>query len=164
MEQSESGKSGNQWLTRLLDLMGYPTPVTVIEEPVPNCSLVIDQTSLRPHQIQALIGADGVTIDAIQHLANACLNAHLPLESSHCFYLVELNDYRKERQAVLLGIAEAAIAHVTSTQQDYEIKGLSAAERRQVHMFFEDYPELETFSQGKEPHRYLIVRKKIPVA
>ncbi len=162
MEQSETGK---KWLTDLLALMGYPADVAIVEAAIessrPGCSLVIDQTNLRPHHIQALIGADGMTIDAIQHLANASLNAHLSLEATHFFYLIELNDYRKERQTVLLQIAETAIAHVKNQQQDYEIKGLSAAERRQVHMFFEDYPEIETFSQGKEPHRYLIVRLKL---
>jgi spoIIIJ-associated protein len=160
MEQAETGR---QWLVQLLDLMGYPAGVEISDtqsSPRQSTSLTIDRANLRPHHIQALIGTDGVTIDAIQHLANACLNAHLPLEAAH-FYLIELNDYRKERLVVLQDIAETAIAHVKSKQQDYEIKGLSAAERRQLHMFFEDYPEIETFSQGKEPNRSLMVHLRL---
>jgi spoIIIJ-associated protein len=165
MEQSELGQ---KWLTQLLETLGYPSMVYIADEennPRCGCSLVIDHANLRPHQIQALIGTDGVAIDAMQHLANACLNAHLnsvqpnPSGASESFfYVVELNGYRKERQAVLEKIAQEAIAYVTENQKDYEIKNLNAAERRQIHVFFEDYPHLETFSEGKEPHRHLVVR------
>jgi spoIIIJ-associated protein len=158
MEQSELGK---KWLTQLLEMLGYPAVVN-IEDEVNNhrsgCSLVIDHVSLRPHQIQALIGTDGVTIDAIQHLANACLNSHLTAAESSFFYIVELNGYRQERQVALEIIAKEAIAYVTENDKNYEIKNLSAAERRLVHVFFEDYPQIETFSEGKDPNRYLVVR------
>ncbi|NEQ25399.1 MAG: RNA-binding protein, partial [Microcoleus sp. SIO2G3] len=36
---------------------------------------------------------------------------------------------------------------------------LSAAERRQVHTLFQSYEDLETFSQGTEPDRRLVVRR-----
>ncbi len=172
MEQSELGQ---KWLIQLLETLGYPANVRLTDEvinPRRGCSLVIDHTNLRPHQIQALIGTDGVNIDAIQHMVNTCLNPFLnsspnlllnpsvnpSVPTEPYFYAVELNGYRQERQAVLEKIAQEAIAHVNETQTDYEIKNLTAAERRQVHMFFEDYPDLETFSEGKEPHRHLVVR------
>jgi spoIIIJ-associated protein len=159
MEQSEIGR---KWLTQLLEILAYPTVVN-IEDEVNNhnrsgCSLVIDRGNLRPHQIQALIGTDGVTIDAIQHLANTCLNSHLTATESSFFYIVELNGYRQERQVTLEAIAKDAIAYVTENDKNYEIKNLSAAERRLVHIFFEDYPQIETFSEGKDPNRYLVVR------
>ncbi|AFY74381.1 putative RNA-binding protein [Synechococcus sp. PCC 7502] len=166
-EQSELGK---KWLIQLLEILGYVCDVDITDEvndPRRGCTLVIDHKHLLPDQVQALIGIDavsgiktGVTLDAIQHLANTALNAHLTPDANGFFYVVELNGYRKERQAVLTKIAEEAIAYVTENQNDYPIKNLSAAERRQVHMFFEDYPHIETFSEGKEPHRYLVVRLK----
>jgi spoIIIJ-associated protein len=169
MEQSELGQ---KWLTQLLETLGYPAVVLITDEvknPRRGCSLTIDHTNLRPHQIQSLIGTDGVNIDAIQHMVNTCLNPYLSSSKNSSvnpsstafepfFYVVELNGYRQERQAILENIAKGAIAHVTETQTDYEIKNLTPGERRQVHMFFEDYPHLETFSEGKEPHRHLVVR------
>jgi spoIIIJ-associated protein len=162
MEQSELGRD---WLSKLLDTLGYPCTVNIADEvsnPRCGCSLVIDRDRLRPHQIQALIGTDGVNIDAMQHMVNTCLNTYVGNDGGY-FYVVELNGYRQERQAALEKIATEAIAYVTTNQKDYEIKNLTAAERRQVHVFFEDYPNLETFSEGKEPNRHLVVRlAKLP--
>ncbi len=160
-ELRSQSELGEKWLTQLLEMLGYPAVVNIANEENNSrcgCSLVIDHSNFSPHQIQALTGADGVTIDALQHLANTCLNAHL--SSSGFFYVIELNDYRKERQVALEKIAQEAIAYVTAHQEDYSIKNLSAAERRQIHMFFEDYPHIETFSEGKEPSRFLVVRLK----
>lgn len=166
MEQSELGQ---KWLTQLLETIGYPAVVLLADEvisPRRGCTLEIDRSNLRPHQIQALIGTDGINIDAMQHMVNTCLNPppnlSVPAITEPYFYVVELNGYRQERQALLEKIANEAIAHVNETQADYEIKNLTAAERRQVHMFFEDYPHLETFSEGKEPHRHLVVRHVKP--
>lgn len=163
MSQTETG---TEWLTRLLDLMGYPSSVTSEikatngsdpEESI-NYWLTIDSGKLRPHQIQALVGTDGVNIDAMQYLANIALNLHHARPEDHYFYTIELNGYRAERLVVLQQIAEQAAKLVRETHKECELKDLSAAERRQVHTILKDYPDLETFSQGKEPHRHLIVR------
>ncbi len=162
-------ETASQWLMQLLKLMGYPSSVIAEPNPIINatknateegeiCCLVIDHADLHPHQIQALIGIDGVNIDSIQYLANLTLNAHLASESAHCFYVVELNKYRANRQIELQQIANLASSQVRETQKEYEIENLSAADRRQVHMLLKQHPDLETFSQGKEPNRHLIVR------
>lgn len=162
MQQAEKGI---KWLTDLLELMGCSASVAAeykpsidTDEQGENYWLTIDHSSLRPHQIQALIGTDGVSIDAIQYLANVALNLHAASEETHSFYTIELNDYRSERQAELQRIAESAAEQVRKTAQEFEIKALSAADRRHVHMLLKSQLDLETFSQGKEPHRHLIVR------
>ena len=38
--------------------------------------------------------------------------------------------------------------------------GLSSADRRAVHGLLSEYPDLENFSQGQEPDRFLVVRLK----
>ncbi|MEE3716817.1 R3H domain-containing nucleic acid-binding protein [Tumidithrix elongata RA019] len=162
MSQAEVGV---KWLTHLLELMGYLCTVRAElkansdpEVNTPNYWLEIDHSSLRPHQIQALIGMDGSTLDAMQYLTNTTLNMHLPSEEDHCFYTIELNGYRAKRQVELQQLAEQAADRVRETQQEYAIKNLSSAERRQVHMFLKGFSDIETLSQGKEPHRHLIVR------
>lgn len=160
--------TATKWLIHLLELMGYVTSVTaefVTElntsnpaESGINCWLTIDSTGLLSTQIEVLIGENGVNLDAIQQLANIALNAHLPIADTHCFFTVELDGYRAKRQAELRQIAENAANQVRLTQSQFEIEALTAAERRLVHMFLKEHPDLETFSQGKEPNRHLIVR------
>lgn len=151
----ENLETGRQWLSQILDMLGFSAPIAVAIDDPSQCTLTIDHRHLQPDQIQALIGTDGATIDAIQHLANACLGKGL-------FYQIEINGYRQARQGVLEQIAQAAIAHVRTTKTSYEINNLSAAERRQMHMLFENHTDLESFSEGKEPQRHLVVRPVAP--
>ncbi|WP_414575742.1 protein jag [Anabaena sp. CCY 9402-a] len=158
---------GQQWLKSLLELTGMSSEIRgSVEAPhspeedapaIDSYWLTIDETSLTPEQIHALIGADGSVLDAIQYLANSTLNLNQP-EEEQASYTVELNGYRVKRQAEIQAIAEAAAEQVRSTGQEVEIKSLSSAERRLVHTFFQDMGDLETFSRGKEPHRHLVVR------
>jgi spoIIIJ-associated protein len=153
------------WLKQLLNLMGYSTQVKEIAPPIVdpastdvNVWLEIDRSNLDEQQIQALLGRDGSNLDAMQSLANLYLNLGHEPEGDRHFYTVELNGYRAEQQARLMSLAESAASQVRETHQDYQIKHLSPAERRIVHMLLKECPDLETFSEGVEPHRYLIVR------
>lgn len=162
------GQRGQQWLEQLLQLMGAATGVTAqLQTPAPASSeseepdsywLTIEQNNLRSEQVQALIGAEGNALDAIQYLANAILNLNQP-QDQQAAYTIELNGYRLRRQAEIQAIATSAIEQVRATGQEVEVKSLSSAERRQIHTFMKDFPDLETFSRGKEPHRHLVIRQ-----
>lgn len=151
---------GCQWLERLMSLAGLPAHVDADTSKLlteGSCWLTIDDTSLAPNQIDALIGADGSTLDAIQYLANTTLNLGQP-DDVQTAYTIELAGYRVRRQAELQSLAEQAASHVRQTGEEYEMKALSAAERRQVHTYLKAFEDLETYSRGKEPDRRLVVR------
>lgn len=156
---------GQQWLETLLQLSGVATDVKAELETVQGSDfpevgsywLTINEAGLTPEKIQILIGSEGEVLDAIQYLANAILNLNQTQQQAS--YTVELNGYRVHRQAEIQAMAEQAALTVRSSGQEVELKSLSSAERRQVHTFLKDFTDLETFSQGKEPHRYLVVRQ-----
>jgi spoIIIJ-associated protein len=151
---------GQQWLEEMLRLAGLPASVQVDQsrtEAEGSCWLNIDQASLTPEQTQALIGADGSGLDAIQYLANTILNIG-QAEAAQTAYTVELAGYRVRRQAELQALAEAAAQQVRQTGSEYEMAALSSAERRQVHTYLKaTYSDLVTHSRGKEPDRRLVV-------
>lgn len=151
---------GQQWLQELLHLGDLKVDVKSELHPDyggDSCWLVIDDSQLSSDQITTLLGANGDVIDAMQYLANTILN--LGLESDQqCAYTVELAGYRLRRFKELDAMAETAVAQVRETGQEYELKDLSAAERRQVHTILKEYGDLETFSRGQEPDRRLVVR------
>lgn len=159
---------GQKWLEELLRLT--KTPASVKVEKLATLSLqedesesdgywlIVDETTLTASQIQALIGVDGSVLDAIQYLANTTVNLGQSPENQ-ASYTVELDGYRVRRQAELQAMAEYAVEQVRSTGREFEMKSLSAAERRQVHTFLKDFTDLETYSRGKEPDRRLVVRQ-----
>ncbi len=154
---------GQAWLEEFLRLAGFDLKVRT-EQPLPvhpslanpnSCWLMIDD--LPPEQVQTLIGPEGEVLDAIQYLANAILNLKQS-EGEQGLYTVELAGYRAHRQAELLVLAESAAAQVRESGAAYEMQPLSAAERRLIHTILQESQDLETYSQGEEPNRRLIVR------
>jgi spoIIIJ-associated protein len=55
-------------------------------------------------------------------------------------------------------LAEQAVQQVRETQTEFVIKQLSSADRRYIHQLLEEFPDIETHSQGREPNRHLIVK------
>jgi len=164
---AEPMQRGQQWLKTLLHISGVNADITGgIEttqghdgafKELDNYWLTIDESNLTAEQIRVLIGGDGSVLDAIQYLANSVLNLNQS-EDQQASYTIELNGYRVKRQAEIRALAEAAAQEARATGREVEIKSLSSAERREIHTFFQDFSDLETYSRGKEPHRLLVVR------
>ncbi len=164
---AEPMQRGQQWLKTLLHITGVNAEITSgIEttqgqdgefQELDNYWLTIDESNLTPEQIRILIGTDGSVLDAIQYLANSVLNLNQS-EDQQASYTIELNGYRVKRQAEIRALASSAAEEARATGREVEIKSLSSAERRQIHTFFQDFSDLETYSRGKEPHRLLVVR------
>ncbi len=163
-------KRGEQWLEELLQLSGFSVEIKSNKEentlgekdPLSLNSywLTIEESKLTENQIQNLIGRDGKALDAIQYLANSILNLNQETDEQ-ASYTVELNGYRVTRLAEISGMIEEVIDQVRNTGQEVEVKSLSSAERRQVHTLLKGFEDLESFSQGKEPHRHLVIRPAV---
>jgi spoIIIJ-associated protein len=149
---------GQQWVEELLHLARISGSVSA--EKQTDCYwLTIEPDNLRPEQLEILIGSNGSALDAIQYLANAILNLRQPSDSQAA-YTIELDGYRVRREAQLKAMAEEAVRSVRETGEEFEMKSLSSAERRQVHTFLKEYEDLETYSRGQEPNRRLVVRRR----
>ena len=157
MKESQMQR-GQQWLEELLKLSAIPSKV--VSQQQEDCYwMTIDQSNLTPEQVAILVGPDGNVVDAIQYLCNTVAN--IGNESDEPIpYTVELNGYRIRRQEELRSMAEYAAEQARSTGVEFELKALSSAERRQVHSFLSECEDLETYSQGQEPDRRLVVRRR----
>lgn len=149
---------GQQWIEQLLTLLRIESSVTT-QEQEDSFWLTIDEKNLTSEQIEILTGPNGQVLDAIQYLLNTTLNIAQPTEVQ-ASYTIELNQYRVRREEVLREMVAQAVQTVQETGEASEIKGLSSAERRQVHNLLKDYEELESFSRGQEPDRRLVVHRR----
>lgn len=155
---------GQQWLEKFLELANLSASVRAeMRESFSeaSCWLTIDHTTLDPEEIAALTGEGGSVLDSMQYLANTILNVGAA-EDEQGSFTIELNGYRQQRQEILLKIAQAAADSVRESGEDYEVKSLSSAERRQIHTILQAETDLETFSRGQEPNRHLVVRLAQP--
>lgn len=102
-----------------------------------------------------LIGKHGHTIDAVQYLVNAIV---LRGEEGATPIVVDAQDYRRRREAVLRDTAERAADEALATGGPVELEPMSSAERKIVHLALQEHPGVVTESGGREPNRCVVVR------
>ena len=102
------------------------------------------------------IGRHGQTIDAVQHLAfKAATRDHPP--SSGIRVVVDAAGYRERREQVLHRQAEEAAEDAVRSGRPVALDAMSATERKVVHEHLKDRADVETYSEGNEPDRHLVV-------
>jgi spoIIIJ-associated protein len=155
----DAATAGVTWLTTLLTMQGLSSSVSahqVEDESGESCWLTIAEEPLSAEQVQALIGDSGAVLDSIQYLANTTLNLGKSQDEQQA-YTIELAGYRAKRLEELKAMAANAAERVLTSGEEYEMQGLSSAERRQMHHFLAAQEGLATFSRGREPDRRLVV-------
>lgn len=101
-----------------------------------------------------LIGRRGQTIDAVQLL---CYRAAFRGLQERKRVVVDAAGYRERRQAAIEGQADRAAERALKTGKEIELEPMTPTERRLVHQHLKDRAGLETFSEGDEPERCVIV-------
>ena len=101
-----------------------------------------------------LIGKRGQTIDALQLL---CYQAAFRGLRDRKRVLLDAAGYRERRRETLEGRADRAAEQALSNNRVVEMDPMSAQERRVVHERLKGRSGVETYSEGDEPHRCVIV-------
>ena len=101
-----------------------------------------------------LIGRRGQTIDAVQLL---CYRAAFRGLQERKRVVVDAAGYRERRQAAIEGQADRAAERALKTGKEIELEPMTPTERRVVHQHLKDRAGLETFSEGDDPERCVIV-------
>ena len=65
--------------------------------------------------------------------------------------------YRERREATLHALARRTAEQASATGYRVELDPMTAVERKVVHEFLKDDPEVETASEGTEPNRFVVV-------
>ena len=101
-----------------------------------------------------LIGKRGQTIDALQLL---CYQAAFRGRQDRKRVTVDAAGYRRRQGESLRRRADMAAEDAISHGEAVEMDPMTSNERRVVHEHLRDRPEIETYSEGDEPHRCVIV-------
>jgi spoIIIJ-associated protein len=100
------------------------------------------------------IGRHGQTIDAIQHLAfKVAAQGRSPAPRVE----VDAAGYRDRRRQALERQADQAAADAVRSGRPTALDSMSANERKVVHEYLKDREDVETYSEGTEPDRHLVV-------
>jgi spoIIIJ-associated protein len=101
-----------------------------------------------------LIGKRGQTIDALQLLA---FQAAFRGVRDRKRVVLDAAGYRERRREMLTSRADRAAEQALERNVSVEMDPMSAQERRVVHEHLKERAGVETFSEGDEPRRYVVV-------
>jgi spoIIIJ-associated protein len=135
-------------LTRFADDLGVEADVKVsVDEDGFEAEFVGDD-------LGAIIGHQGGTLDAIQHLvyriAFRGASERRPLS-------VDAGGYRARRAKALRALGDQAAESAIREQRPVALDPMPALERKVVHEHLKARWDVETYSEGQEPGRYLVV-------
>jgi spoIIIJ-associated protein len=101
-----------------------------------------------------LIGRRGQTIDALQLL---CYRAAFLGREERKRVVVDAAGYRDRRHEILSRQADTAVERALSSGRPVDLEPMTAQERRVVHGHLKERAGIETYSEGDEPDRHVVV-------
>src|SRR5436305_14445232 len=145
---SEPAERLQELLERIVDATGVEASVEVDEHPEGVVGELVGD------DVGVLIGHHGQTIDAIQHLAYRIAYRGATDRSS---VVGDAGGYRERRALALRATADQAAETAISDQRPVALEAMSALERKVVHEHLKTRRDVETYSEGQEPARHLVV-------
>ncbi len=74
------------------------------------------------------------------------------------YVYIDINNYRKEREDLIVELAKAAAKKVSITKKEVALPAMNAYERRIVHSQLAMRPDLKTESSGEGKQRRVIIK------
>lgn len=110
-------------------------------------------------QLEAMADKKGRLIDSLQYLVNLVANRDT---DQPIHYRLDFNGLRKKRDKQLIQLANRVSKKVKKEKRSIKLEPMPAFERKMIHAFLKDDPELVTESEGVEPNRSVVVKLKTP--
>jgi len=111
--------------------------------------------TLAGEDLGLFIGRHGQTIDAVQHLAQRMLLADM--DAPRRRIVIDAEGYRARRREALEKQADQAAAEAERYGRPVALDAMTASERKLVHEYLRDRGGVDTYSEGDEPERHLVV-------
>jgi spoIIIJ-associated protein len=147
---SEAADRVEELLDKVIEALGLDADL-VVEE---NDEGI--RATLEGDDLGLFIGRHGTTIDAVQHLAFKIANRDAGRDAA-ARVTVDAAGYRERREEMLHRQADQAASRAARSGRPVALDAMSATERKVVHEYLKDREDVETYSEGSEPNRHLVV-------
>lgn len=105
-----------------------------------------------------IIGKRGQTLEAIQYLVNLILNRELSeADEDRVRVIIDVEGYRNRREETLKRLAERLAERALRENKNFALEPMPSYERRIIHITLRGNPNVNTFSQGNEPYRKVVI-------
>jgi spoIIIJ-associated protein len=140
------------FLSNVLDNMGVKAEISIKEED--NAVRI----SMAGPDMGILIGYRGETLDSLQYLVSLVVNKGG--ENEYKRVILDTENYRMKREETLKRLAKRIADKVRATNRQVKLEPMNPYERRIIHSALQNDLNVETFSEGDEPYRRVVVDLK----
>lgn len=153
VDESLLVKTAEDFLSKVCDKMGIDAKfeISCVSE---DCRIDINIVG---NDMGLLIGKRGQTLDSLQYLTSLVVN-----KESGTYYKVKLDteNYRARRKETLENLARNISSKVKKTKKSVALEPMNPYERRIIHSALQNDKYVETYSEGEEPNRKVVVAMK----
>lgn len=148
-DRSAPAEAVQELLDRVVDALGLEATVEVTDDGE------ICTGTVNGDDLGLFIGRHGQTIDAVQHLAQRAAGPRMGSDARRI--VIDAEGYRERREMMLQRQADQAAEDALRHDGPVALDAMTASERRLVHEYLRDHGEVQTYSEGDEPDRHLVV-------
>lgn len=145
-------EEARKFIDNILKSMELDAEIKIIEE---DDTLKIN---LSGEKMGLIIGYRGETLDSIQYLVSLVVNKHHELP--HKKVVLDTENYRSKREETLKGVAIKSAARVKKMKKSFKLEPMNPYERRIIHSALQDDLDVNTYSEGEEPFRRVVIELK----
>ncbi len=115
------------------------------------------EINIEGDEMGVLIGKRGQTLDSLQYLVSLVVN-----KNSENYIKVKLDteNYRARRKETLENLAKNIAFKVKRTRKPVSLEPMNPYERRIIHSALQNDKFVETYSEGEEPYRKVVINVK----
>lgn len=145
-------EEAKKFIDAILKSMQLNADINIVEE---NDTLRIN---ISGKKMGLIIGYRGETLDSIQYLVSLVVNKHH--EIPHKKVILDIENYRSKREETLKGVAVKTAARVKKTGKSFKLEPMNPYERRIIHSTLQENTDVNTYSEGEEPFRRVVIELK----
>jgi len=142
------------FLERVIELLGVEATVDVEQQGE------YTVLQIEGNHLGILIGRRGETLDALQYLTNLAANRDKTDQAERVRVILDAEGYRKRRENTLRNLAYRLAEKVKREKRRAALEPMSPLERRIIHTALQDDESVETYSEGEEPFRRVVIAYK----
>jgi spoIIIJ-associated protein len=110
--------------------------------------------NLSGEKIALLIGKRGQTLNSLQYLTQLVINRYT---DQYLNVMIDAEDYRKRRNDTLIQLAGRLAIKAIKTGQNVALEPMPSYERKVIHTALVENKRVKTYSDGSEPHRFIVI-------
>jgi spoIIIJ-associated protein len=147
--KENSTEEARQALQNILDKMGF----LAVAETMPEKGDAI-LLSVKGEDMGRIIGKEGAMLKALETIVGSII---FKILGSRVRINIDAGGYREKRVKALERLATEVVEEVEKTGQEKVLPYMEASDRRIVHTFLTDNPNVTSYSQGEGRDRRLVI-------